>query len=336
MRHKKGFTLIEILLAVAALVILAGIVILAINPSRQLAQTRNAQRTVDVNTLEKAVEQYAIDRSGTLPATLSTTPLEICRFGASDCTGLVDLSVLAASSTYVVSLPTDPISTSTNGTGYMICKTIHGRIGVYSPLAELGQQIGNGDLCRTPSQLRDKQRLTDIQAIETAMGAMYSANGYYFINPGGGSNNFFYNGFSLASGSRRAGNCGAITVEPSGYSGGAYGSSVLCPDPSNWCIKLGVDFSNQDDSAGTSCDSGTVYMRNVPLNNHLLHGAWTAGMFPYQIYAFNNFDGAGGDYFRIRYRLEGGNGRQSDHFFNGAKASCGWNGSTVTNGITCH
>jgi type II secretory pathway pseudopilin PulG len=56
-----AFTLIEILLAVAAVVILAAIVILAINPSRQLAQTRNSERSVEVKSLLDAVNQYAID-----------------------------------------------------------------------------------------------------------------------------------------------------------------------------------------------------------------------------------------------------------------------------------
>ena len=40
----SGFTLIEILLVVALIALLAGIVIIAVNPNKQLADGRNARR----------------------------------------------------------------------------------------------------------------------------------------------------------------------------------------------------------------------------------------------------------------------------------------------------
>ncbi len=69
---KTGFTLLEILLVVAAIAILAGIVVVAINPAKQLAQTRNAARRSDVSAILNAIYQYAIDNTGLVPNTIDT------------------------------------------------------------------------------------------------------------------------------------------------------------------------------------------------------------------------------------------------------------------------
>lgn len=153
---QKGFTLLEILLVVAIIAILAGIVIIAINPGKQLADARNSQRKVDVNTILSAAYQYAIDNSGNLPSgvvqntvtcdstILTTAPtLEICKTGAASCTNLADLSALTTNQKYIVSLPMDPAnpSTDTNGTGYFIEKNTNGRLTVCAPRAEENIQV---------------------------------------------------------------------------------------------------------------------------------------------------------------------------------------------------
>ncbi len=75
---KKGFTLIELLLVIGIIAILAAIVIVAINPTRQLGQARNAQRNSDVNTLLNAIWQYAIDNSGNMPCEDDDTDTNFC------------------------------------------------------------------------------------------------------------------------------------------------------------------------------------------------------------------------------------------------------------------
>lgn len=72
MKNNSAFTLIEILLVVAAIAILAGIVIFAINPSKQLAETRNTRRTVDVSTIYNALYQYSIDHRGAYPSSVDS------------------------------------------------------------------------------------------------------------------------------------------------------------------------------------------------------------------------------------------------------------------------
>ena len=48
---QRGFTLLEVLLVAAIIAILAGIVIIAINPSKNLQDSRNTQRRSDVTTI---------------------------------------------------------------------------------------------------------------------------------------------------------------------------------------------------------------------------------------------------------------------------------------------
>lgn len=139
-RNKNGFTLLEILLVVAAIAILAGIVIIAINPSKQLGDTRNAQRRADINTILGAVYQYTLDNSGTLPASITTVQTETCKTGG-NCAGLIDLSVLTTNEKYLTSLPYDPTGASANGAGYEIKKSANGRITVVAPDAEQGATI---------------------------------------------------------------------------------------------------------------------------------------------------------------------------------------------------
>lgn len=135
--NKGGFTLLEILLVVAAIAILADIVIIALNPAKQLGDTRNAQRRTDVNTILNAVYQYSIDNNGNLPSTITTSATAICQTGTSDCTSLIDLTVLTTNEKYLVSVPKDPLITATTGTAsYTIVKSINGRVTVAAPLAE--------------------------------------------------------------------------------------------------------------------------------------------------------------------------------------------------------
>lgn len=138
--NKKGFTLLEILLVVAAIAILAGIVIVAINPGKQLADTRNAQRQVNVNTILNGVYQYSIDNKGVLPVGITQTPTEICKTGG-NCLNLIDLSVLTTNETYLTAIPTDPTGVSANGTGYKIQQSVNGRITISAPSAEQGKTI---------------------------------------------------------------------------------------------------------------------------------------------------------------------------------------------------
>jgi type IV pilus assembly protein PilA len=140
-RH-RGFTLIEVLLVVVIIAILAGIVIIAVNPARQIAQTNNAQRDNDVRAILDAVHQYSIDNRGVLPASVTDTPTNVGS-GANDidiCTELVP--------TYISAMPYDPTDANASytdctsySTGYNISADANGRVTVAAPGAELSETI---------------------------------------------------------------------------------------------------------------------------------------------------------------------------------------------------
>jgi len=151
---QSGFTLLEVLLVVAIISILAGIVIIAINPGKNLGDTRNAQRSADVNTILNGTYQYILDNNGNLPAVggrtgavaISTTPTEICSSatGVTTCTGLVDLNTLTTAGKYLVAIPKDPscpTGCNANGVGYQISKDTNGRLVVNAPGAENSKTI---------------------------------------------------------------------------------------------------------------------------------------------------------------------------------------------------
>jgi type IV pilus assembly protein PilA len=147
MKRNHGFTLLEILLVVGIIAILAGIVIVALNPTKQFSQVRNTQRKANLSELNKALYQYYIDHSH-YPTSLTTTLTEICATGATstghslNCTNRTDLSYLVP--TYLVAIPTDPQATGTS-TGYLVAKNTANKVYLKADNAELSQTTTIGD-----------------------------------------------------------------------------------------------------------------------------------------------------------------------------------------------
>jgi type II secretory pathway pseudopilin PulG len=163
--------LLEILLVIGIIAILAGIVIVAINPSKQLATVRNTERKSDLKQLYNAITQYYIDNSA-FPSTISTTTLnEVCNTGSvastanvvngASCGTLANLSVLVP--TYLTAIPTDPTGTSSllsfiptayaattaTGTGYKVGVNTAKQVLISAPLAELGVTVVVGNVPTT-------------------------------------------------------------------------------------------------------------------------------------------------------------------------------------------
>lgn len=139
---KKGFTLVEILVVVALVAILAAITIIAINPGKNFADTRNAQRSADVAEILNAVTQYTSEQGHTIDdfGTITECTTGSDPIGTDTVGGSIDISTLLVDD-YIVAIPQDPLDGTEDDTGYTICVTSGGRVQIDAPNAENGKTI---------------------------------------------------------------------------------------------------------------------------------------------------------------------------------------------------
>jgi prepilin-type N-terminal cleavage/methylation domain-containing protein len=146
--QRKAFTLVELILVIVILGILAAFTMTSLRPAQQLANQRDAQRKADLVSILNAIKQYSIDNNGSLPAAIQldsncaapATMAQICKTGVPNLTCLgtsaIPMTDLTTNSKYLVTMPIDPIATSTNGTGYNVVKDANSRVTVCAPLTE--------------------------------------------------------------------------------------------------------------------------------------------------------------------------------------------------------
>lgn len=137
-KGKRGFTLIEVLVVIGIIAVLAAVVLVAVNPSRQFKLARDSQRTSNVNAIVNAIHQNMAEHRGVftcggvtrdLPAAVATIRYEASAPGTAG-----DIAACIVPD-YIASLPYDPSkqgakysSLTDYDTGYELSRDSNGRI----------------------------------------------------------------------------------------------------------------------------------------------------------------------------------------------------------------
>lgn len=145
-KNLKGFTLIELLIVIGIIAILAGIVLVAVNPAQQFGKANDSERKSEIGTVLSAVYQFQTSPTarGALPQCLTgatdvVTPIPECDGGGTGSfDGALELGTDDASydcsttlvPSYLREIPIDPNDTDFNvgATGYHICQDNTGTV----------------------------------------------------------------------------------------------------------------------------------------------------------------------------------------------------------------
>ena len=173
MKNKRleGFTLIELLIVIGIIAILAGIVLVAVNPAEQFGKANDSERKSEIGTVLSAIYQFQTSPTarGALPqCTVNSvaTAIPECDtdgngigVGNGGFEGALELGTDATAydcsttlvPSYLREIPIDPTSTyDATGTGYHVCQDTTGTVPRIYIIAEGTEVFTDDGGCEVP------------------------------------------------------------------------------------------------------------------------------------------------------------------------------------------
>lgn len=138
---QRGFTLIELILVIAIIIIIAAAIFVALNPAKRIGDANNSKRWSDVNQTLNAIHQYAVDNNGSMPNSGTWAVTNYYALGTAGagcdttctaqttqaaCLNLTDLTT----NNYIGFIPMDPVTGTAANTDYYAQRTAGGIVTV--------------------------------------------------------------------------------------------------------------------------------------------------------------------------------------------------------------
>lgn len=130
----KAFTLIEVLVVIGIIAVLAAVVLVAVNPTRQFKLARDSQRISNMNAILNSVQQNMSEHRGvfTCNGVVKSIPSSFTQIKSGGGEGDIAPCIVPD---YLSVLPFDPVLPAKNfesvtnyDTGYEITRDVNGRI----------------------------------------------------------------------------------------------------------------------------------------------------------------------------------------------------------------